>query len=103
MIVIIKHFGILGLVAIVWFPIMYIVFLLRCFLMGKINRNYLPDDDIDFVLAAHSKIGWGLFLSWSIILKNADEGTIAYAICGTIYVICVILSFLPFHRIFVEK
>ena len=61
MIVIMKHFGILGLVAIVWFPIMYIVFLLRCFLMGKINRNYLPDDDIDFVLAAHSKIGWGYF------------------------------------------
>ena len=98
-----KHFGFLGLAAIVWFPIMYVVFLLRCLFMGKVERNYLPDDDIDFVLAAHSKIGFGVFLSWAMILNNADQGTIAYAICGAIYVICVILSFLPFHRIFTSK
>ena len=105
MIVIFKHFGILGVFFIFWLPVMYIIFLLRCFIRGiSRSRNmYRGDDEYDFVMGAHNKLGWGLFIIWAIILSNAEEGTTAYAVCGAIYVLCVILSFFPFHRIFITK
>ena len=106
MIVIIRFWGWFGIAAIFWFPIMYVIFLLRCFLRG-INKSKqmfkFCKDDHEFIEYAHSKLGIGLWLVWAIILSNAEEGTTAYAVCGAIYVICFVLSFLPFHRIFITK
>ena len=104
MFVIIKHFGFLGIAFLFWFPIMYIFFLLRCFIGGiSRTKNMYGTDDYDFVMAAHSKIGFGVFIIWAMILSNAEQGTTAYAVCGAIYVICVILSWIPFHLIFIKK
>ena len=105
MIVILRHFGFLGIAFIFWFPVLYVIFLIRCFIRGiSRSRNmYRRDDGYDFVMDVHNKLGWGIFIIWAMILSNAEQGTTAYAVCGAIYVICVILSFLPFHRIFITK
>jgi hypothetical protein len=110
MVVIIRFWGWFGIAAIFWFPIMYVIFLLRCFLRG-INKTKqmfkFCKDDLDFVEYAHSKLGIGLWFVWAFFFitesKAIEKGSNEIGIFGIIYVICFVLSFLPFHRIFITK
>ena len=127
MVVIIRFWGWFGIAAIFWFPIMYVVFLLRCFLRG-INKTKQMfkycEDDLGFVGSAHSKLGIGLWLVWAFFFiaesKAIEKGSYIFyhtpsgvgssgqvidgiGIFGIIYVVCFVLSFLPFHRIFITK
>tara|TARA_B100001175_G_scaffold250482_1_gene217690 strand:- start:641 stop:979 length:339 start_codon:yes stop_codon:yes gene_type:complete len=112
MFVIFKHFGVLGIFAIIHFPIMYIFHLLRFIMRGiwlsskyGYNKSYFRtrDNEYDFVMGAHNKIGFGVFIMWLMILSNAEDGEIAFEVCKFIYIICVVLSWIPFHLIANER
>ena len=112
MFVIFKNFSVLGFFALIHFPIMYIFHLLRFIIRGiwlsskyGYNKSYFrsSDDEYDFVMGAHNKIGFGVFIMWAMILSNAEEGEIAFEVCKFIYIICVALSWIPFHLIFAKR
>ena len=106
-----KYFEILGikLACIIWLPILFVVHIIRHLFYGVSKFRLRSGNGLDYysrdrkefvILAMRSKYGWIIWFIWAIILSNAEEGTTAYAVCGAIYVLCVILSFLPLEYIF---
>jgi len=100
MLVLIKHYGFLAVALIFWFPLLYVIHIIKCYIK-KEKGCYI--DAHDFAMEAHfSKLNWSIWVIWALVLGNAPEGSILMIIGLTIWVICFITSLTPVHRYFVR-
>ena len=100
MIVLIKHYGFLGLAIIFHYPVLYVIHIIKCYLK---KERWIWQDAFHFTMDAHwSKLNWSIWVIWALTLGNAKEGSILMIIGLIIWVICFIISLTPVHRYFVR-
>tara|TARA_B100000674_G_scaffold417042_1_gene366870 strand:- start:383 stop:766 length:384 start_codon:yes stop_codon:yes gene_type:complete len=101
MAVIIKYYGFLALAIIFYFPIIYVVHIIQCYVR---NDRFIWRGPLHFCWAAHhSKTSWAVFVLWALPYANAEVDSPAFIICSAIYAICFIISLTPIHKKFAIK
>ena len=100
MLVLIKHYGFLAVALIFWFPLLYVIHIIKCYIK-KEKGCYI--DAHDFAMEAHfSKLNWSIWVLLVLSLNNIPEGSMLMTVVGAIYIICFIISLTPVHRYFVQ-
>jgi hypothetical protein len=100
MVVLIKHYGFLATALVFWFPLLYVIHIIKCYF--KDDRDIWHDAH-DFCLDAHfSKLNWSIWVLLVLSLNNIPEGSVLNTVVGAIYIICFIISLTPVHRYFVR-